>query len=58
MEKDKLICTCMEVWKSEIVRAIKEKKLTTVEEVGEETGAGKVCGECIPEIEELLQQTK
>jgi NAD(P)H-nitrite reductase large subunit len=27
MEEDKLICTCMDVYKSTIVKAIKEKKL-------------------------------
>ena len=38
--EDQLICNCMEVYKSTIVKAIKEKGLTTVEEVGEETEAG------------------
>jgi NAD(P)H-nitrite reductase large subunit len=35
MEEDKLICTCMDVYKSTIVKAIKEKNLKTVEEVGD-----------------------
>lgn len=44
MEKDMLICTCREVYKSTIVNAIKENGLKTVEEVGDATGAGTVCG--------------
>lgn len=37
-----------------IVKAIKEKGLTTLEEVQNETKAGTVCEGCIPDIEELL----
>jgi len=54
MEEDKLICTCMDVYKSTIVKAIKEKDLKTVEEVGVETGAGTVCGQCQDDIQEIL----
>ena len=42
MENDILICNCNEIYKSAIVKAIKEKGLKTVEEVGEETTAGTV----------------
>lgn len=42
--------------KSEIEKAIKEKNLKTVEEVQEETEAGTVCGSCIPDIEEILDE--
>jgi bacterioferritin-associated ferredoxin len=56
MEKDELICTCMEVYKSTIVEAIKEKGLKTVEEVGEATGAGTVCGQCQDIIKEMLDE--
>ena len=43
MKEDELICTCMEVYKSTIVDAIKEKGLKTVEEVGDETEAASYC---------------
>ncbi|MFO7940382.1 MAG: (2Fe-2S)-binding protein [Bacteroidales bacterium] len=56
MEEDKLICTCMEVYRETIVEAIKEKGLKTVDEVGEATEAGTVCGECQEDIEELLKE--
>ena len=56
MEDDKVICNCMEVYKSTIVKAIKEKGLKTVEEVGEATEAGTVCGECQHDIQEILDE--
>ena len=56
MEQDELICSCMDVYKSTIVKAIKEKGLKTVEEVGEETEAGTVCGQCQDDIQELLDE--
>jgi bacterioferritin-associated ferredoxin len=51
-----IICHCMEVYKSEIVKAIKEKGLKTVEEVGEETNAGTGCGGCQDDIQAILDE--
>jgi NAD(P)H-nitrite reductase large subunit len=56
MEKDIEICSCLNIMKSEIVAAIKEKGLKTVEEVQEVTEAGTVCGSCIPDIEDILNE--
>jgi NAD(P)H-nitrite reductase large subunit len=56
MDEDIEICHCNGIMKSEIVKAIKEKGLTTADEVGEETTAGTVCGCCIPDIEEILNE--
>ncbi len=58
MAEDILICTCNEIYKSEIVKAIKEKGLKTVEEIGEETGAGTVCGQCVDDIQAILDELK
>jgi NAD(P)H-nitrite reductase large subunit len=55
-QDDVLICTCNEIYKSEIVKAIKEKELTTVEQVGEETTAGTVCGMCQDDIQVILDE--
>lgn len=54
MEDDRVICHCNDIYKSEIVKAIKEKGLKTVEEVGEETTAGTICGECLDDIQAIL----
>jgi NAD(P)H-nitrite reductase large subunit len=56
MEKDILICTCNEVYKSTIVKAIKEKGLKTIEDVGDETTAGTVCGQCQDDIQDILNE--
>ncbi len=48
------ICHCNNIMKSEIVKAIKEKGLTTVEQVQDATTAGTVCEGCVPDIEEIL----
>ena len=56
MADDIIICNCNEIYKSTIVEAIKEKGLKTVEEVGEVTGAGTVCGACIEDIENILKE--
>lgn len=50
------ICHCNGIMKSEIVQAIKEKGLKSVEEVGEATEAGTICGGCIPDIEDILKE--
>lgn len=50
------ICSCNGVMKSEIVKAIKEKGLKSVEEVQDETSAGTICGSCIPDIEDILNE--
>ena len=56
MEDDILICSCNNVYKSEIVKAIKEKGLKTIDEVGEATTAGTVCGQCQDDIQEILNE--
>lgn len=50
------ICQCMGIMKSEIVQAIKQNGLTTVEQVQDTTEAGTVCGSCVPDIEDILDE--
>ncbi len=50
------VCHCMDVDRDTIVKAIKEKNLTTVEEVQDATSAGTGCGGCVPDIEEILAE--
>ncbi len=50
------ICHCNGIMKSEIIKAIQEKNLKTVEEVQQATDAGTVCGGCIEDIEEILSE--
>ena len=56
MEEDIVICSCNDIYKSQIVDAIKNNGLTTVEQVGEITTAGTVCGQCLDDIQNLLDE--
>jgi NifU-like protein len=49
-----LICTCFGVSEERIEQEIEEKKLSTVEEVGDACHAGTGCGSCQPLIQEIL----
>jgi bacterioferritin-associated ferredoxin len=53
---DPIICTCMEITKSQIEQAIIEKKLKTIESVQDETTAGTVCGACVDDIYLMLEE--
>lgn len=53
---DEIVCNCFQVTRGEIIEAIKEQKLTTVEQVGEATNAGTGCGGCQDTIKEILDE--
>jgi len=52
------ICACFGVGKNTIVKAIKEKSINTVEDIGKALQAGTNCGSCIPELTALLKEAK
>ena len=54
---DRIICFCMAITQGEIKEAIKGGA-TTVEEIGDETGAGTVCGTCRRKIQMLIDENK
>ncbi len=56
MEEDKLICSCFDVYKSEIYKAIKGNELTNLQEVMDITSAGTGCGSCHESIQEILDE--
>jgi len=53
---DAITCTCFGVSQNEILRAIREGNLDTVEEITNFTKAGGGCGMCVPELEKILVQ--
>ncbi len=52
-----LVCRCFGITDTQLKRAIEENGLKTAEEVTHYTKAGGACGDCIPAIEALLQQS-
>lgn len=53
---EEIICNCNRVTRGEIEHAIKTQKLTTVEEVGDATGASQVCGACEEDVQAILDE--
>lgn len=54
--KDKLICTCFSVTEKQIISAIKENGLKSVDEVTNYTKAGGACGHCKDAIQGILHK--
>lgn len=55
-QKDKLICKCFSVTEKQIIHAIKDNDLKTVEEVTNYTKAGGACGHCKGSIQAILDK--
>lgn len=52
---EKVVCVCFNVTENQIIEAIKENNLKTVEEVTNFTKAGGACGRCKDSIEGILK---
>jgi nitrite reductase (NADH) large subunit len=57
MADSEIVCGCNGVTKGAIINAIKEKGLTTVEQVKGCTNASRSCGGCKPMVAEILKLT-
>jgi len=57
-EDFEVICNCFGVTDREIVKAIRENNLKTVEQVTYYTKAGGGCGQCHPKIEALIEKVR
>jgi NAD(P)H-nitrite reductase large subunit len=55
---EEMICPCFDLTKGDILKAIKEHNITSVEELSEVTGAGTICGACLYELEEIVEEGK
>lgn len=53
-EEGRLVCKCFGVTDAQILRAIRENGLKTVEEITNYTKAGGACGDCLDQIAEIL----
>jgi NifU-like protein len=57
-EDFEVICNCFGVTDREIIKAIRENDLKTVEQVTYYTKAGGGCGQCHPKIEAIIEKVK
>jgi NAD(P)H-nitrite reductase large subunit len=54
-ENDDFVCRHMQLTKADLLRAIRDKGLTSFTEIQDETDAGTICGTCVADIEEILE---
>mgnify|MGYP002631505715 CR=1 FL=1 len=57
MAEGEVVCECFGVTDIEVIRAIKESSLRSVEEITNFTKAGGGCGKCEDKLREILQNT-
>jgi len=57
MAEGEVVCECFGVTDLEVIRAIRESNLRSVEEITNFTKAGGGCGKCEDKLRELLQRT-
>lgn len=57
MDRERVICPCMDVTAGQIMDAY-EQGAVTADAIKDVTGAGSVCGACMDEIEDLLNELK
>lgn len=57
MAEGEVVCECFGVTDLEVIRAIKESDLKSVEEITNFTKAGGGCGKCEDKLRDLLQET-
>jgi NifU-like protein len=57
MAEGEIVCECFGVTDLEIIRAVKESKLRSVEEITNFTKAGGGCGKCEEKLQNILQAT-
>lgn len=53
-DQGEIVCSCFQVGRNRILRAIREGDALTVEAIGGKLNAGTGCGSCVPELKRLL----
>ncbi|MDR2840807.1 MAG: (2Fe-2S)-binding protein [Paludibacter sp.] len=56
MFSNPIICPCLGLLKSDIEDVIRSKSLTTVSEISHSIGAGSICGACLSDLQEILDE--
>ena len=55
-ENNDIVCRHLQLTKADIIKAIRDKQLTTFEQVQDETDAATVCGSCAADVEAILEE--
>jgi NAD(P)H-nitrite reductase large subunit len=49
------VCRHMQLTKADIIKVIREKNITSFEALQDETDVATICGSCVADIEEILE---
>ncbi|WP_439185713.1 (2Fe-2S)-binding protein [Carboxylicivirga taeanensis] len=55
-EDNDFVCRHMQLTKTDIIKVITDKQITSFEELQDETDVGTICGSCVADIEEILEE--
>lgn len=56
MPFENYVCRHMQLTKTDIVKVIREKNLTTFEQIQDETDVATICGSCAQDVDDILQE--
>lgn len=56
IKDNEFVCRHLQLTKADLVKVIREKGLTSFTQIQDETDAGTVCGSCVADIEEILEE--
>jgi assimilatory nitrate reductase catalytic subunit len=57
VDMGRVVCACFNVGLNTLVKAIRDQRLTSPEQIGAVLKAGTNCGSCVPELCKLLTQS-
>ncbi len=55
-EENDFVCRHMQMTKADIIKVIREKNITSFDDLQDETDVATICGSCAADIEEILEE--
>lgn len=55
-EDNDFVCRHMQLTKADIVKVIRDKQIISFEELQDETDVATICGSCVADIEDILEE--
>lgn len=55
-EDNDFVCRHMQLTKADIVKVIRDKQITSFDDLQDETDVATICGSCVSDIEDILEE--
>ncbi len=55
-EDNDFVCRHMQLTKADIIKIIRDKNINSFEDLQDETDVATICGSCVADIEEILEE--